>query len=251
MSSLVVVGGGAVACEYAVDLHGSRCGGHAHRSRRATVAVPGLRVFRGGCPVLPCLRYERRARARRDRRDPRRRRTASGDQRGTVLRPQKVASFCRRPDGNTEESGLEAAGVGRTPGRESLFDDHFGDRHHARNRCGRRRHRSPGSWRRRRWSRVGWPCVTPLPSRSRKTVDPLTPSLGVTPIPERAMAGKSPRTRASPKGEFDYVIGGVGFLRTTAERLSRGLTRRDHQAGGPVGGPKAARSPHRRRSATS
>ena len=71
MRSLVVVGGGAVACEYAVDLHGAWCRGDIGRSRKSVASFPRRRVFSRYGRLLQGLRHEDIPRNRGGGDDPR------------------------------------------------------------------------------------------------------------------------------------------------------------------------------------
>ncbi len=217
MASLVVVGGGAVACEYASIF--MALGAEVTLIDRGDRLLPFLdsecseqvaQCFRSfGMHVDHGLGV---ADVTRD---------ASGlrveTSAGTVVRPQKVI-FAAGRMGNTEELGLSAAGVGTDARGRITVDDHF-------------QTTVPGIY--AAGDVIGPPALASASMEQgrvaacyalaipfKETVDPLTP-FGVYSIPECAMVGVTEDTAASQG--IDYVTGVSKFSDNSRAAIS-GIT---------------------------
>jgi NAD(P) transhydrogenase len=201
MSSLVVVGGGAVACEYASIF--MALGAEVTLVDRGERLLPFLdsecsaqvaECFRSfGMTVLPKLGVTQVTRDG----DGLRVETSAG----TVIRPEKII-FAAGRKGNTEELGLAAAGVNTDERGRIAVDDHF---------------QTTASGIYAAGDVIGPPALASASMEQgrvaacyalgipfKETIDPLTP-FGVYSIPECAMVGVT-EDEAGARG-IDYVTG--------------------------------------------
>lgn len=217
MASLVVVGGGAVACEYASIF--MALGAEVTLIDRGERLLPFL-DSECSAQVAQCFRtfgmhVEHGLGVADVTRD------ASGlrveTSAGTVVRPQKVI-FAAGRMGNTEDLGLSAAGVGTDARGRITVDDHF-------------QTTVPGIY--AAGDVIGPPALASASMEQgrvaacyalaipfKETVDPLTP-FGVYSIPECAMVGLT-EDEAVSRG-IDYVTGVSKFSDNSRAAIS-GIT---------------------------
>ena len=217
MASLVVVGGGAVACEYASIF--MALGAEVTLIDRGERLLPFL-DSECSAQVAQCFRsfgmqVDHRLGVADVTRDSSGLRVETSA--GTVVRPQKVI-FAAGRMGNTEELGLSAAGVGTDARGRITVDDQF-------------QTTVPGIY--AAGDVIGPPALASASMEQgrvaacyalgipfKETVDPLTP-FGVYSIPECAMVGVTEDAAASQG--IDYVTGVSKFSDNSRAAIS-GIT---------------------------